>query len=296
MRSQLSSSLFLVLFSLAIGLAPMTARATDTFNTIDYPGAANTWAFGNNDQGEIVGYYDISGITHGFFLGKDGFVSIDYPGACRTEAWAINPAGSIVGVYYEPPLTGVCITGKQHGYLLRKGHFTSIDVPGATLTGAYDINPEGDIVGHYGVPPTGRMAGFLLRNGNFTTYAHPDAVAANKMTCGVGITPQGEIVGHYQDTKGVHGFILNEAGFTAIDVQGGVNVQAHGVNPEEEIVGFFIGSDNKYHGFLLDKWDLMTQIDVPGAVNTLVRRNNSRGDLVGNYRDAAGMHGFLVLH
>jgi hypothetical protein len=188
------------------------------------------------------------------------------------------------------------LTGKQHGYLVRKGNFTNIDVPDAMFTGAFDINPEGDIVGHYGVPPTGRMAGFLLRNGIFATYAHPDAVAANMMSCGMGINPRGEIVGHYADTKGVHGFLLNEAGFTAIDVQGGFYVQAYGVNPKEEIVGFFIGSlDLKYHGFVLDKWDRMTQIDVPGGVNTLVRRNNSRGDLVGNYRDAAGMHGFLML-
>lgn len=41
--------------------------------------------------------------------------------------------------------------------------------------------------------------------------------------------------------------------------------------------------------------DTFTAIDYPGAANTLVRRMNPRGDLVGNYRDAAGMHGFLML-
>ena len=140
------------------------------------------------------------------------------------------------------------------------------------------------------------MAGFLLRNGNFTTYAHPDAVAANKMSCGMGIDPQGDIVGHYQDGSGIHGYLLNEAGFTAIEIPGGKGVQAYGINPAGEIVGFYTElATNRVRGFVRDKWEGLTfPIDFPGAVNTAVRRNNPRGDLVGSYTDPLGtQHGFL---
>ncbi len=280
--------------------APVAVRAQATFTTIDYPGAGNTWAMGINAQGDIVGYYGISGVQHGFFLGRNSSVpiSIDYPGACRTDAYAINPAGDIVGTYNDPPAPGkACSTGQQHGYLLRHGVFTTIDVPDATFTGAFGINAEGDIVGHFGVPPSGRMNGWLLRNGTFTTYAHPDAEAANKMSCGFGINPQDEIVGHYQDVSGIHGFVLNAAGFTPIDMEGGKNVYAYGINPEGEITGFYTAlADNRVHGFFLDKSGVFTKpVDVPGAVNTYVMKDNPTGDVVGYYSDALGKwHGFLM--
>lgn len=298
MRSKFSLFLCLLLFGLVIEPTPMAVGATDTFITIDYPGAANTWAMGINAQGDIVGYYNIGGIPHGFFLDRKGFSSINYPGACGTQVWAINPARDVVGFYYDPPDAGkACATGKQHGFLLQKGNFTSFDVPEATLTGAFGINPEGDIVGHYWVPSTGRMDGFLLRNGSLTTYAHPYAAVLNKMTCGTGINPQGEIVGHYLDANGMHGFLLNEEGFTTIDIPGGVNSNALDINPEREIVGGFTElATNRNHGFILDKWGLITQIDVPGAVNTTVNRINSNGELAGQYKDSSGkMHGFLML-
>ncbi len=295
MRTRLA--VFLFLFSLTIGLKSMAVGGTDSFTKIDYPNATNTWVLGMNPQGDIVGYYGVSGIQHGFFLGRGGFVPIDVPGACRTDAYAINAAGDIVGTYNDPPAPGkACSTGTQHGYLLRHGQFTSIDVPGATFTGAFGINSEGDIVGHFGVPPTGRMNGYMLRNGSFTTYAHPDAEAANKMSCGFGINPEGEIVGHYQDTVGIHGFLLSDSGFTSIDIPDGKNLQAYSINPEGEIAGFYTDLATKMvSGFVLDKWGVFTKIDVPGAVNTYVYRNNPRGDLVGYYQDTLGKwHGFFA--
>jgi hypothetical protein len=141
---------------------------------------------------------------------------------------------------------------------------------------------------------------FVWRNGRFTTYGHPDAEKATKMTCGFGISPEGEIVGHYVDLLGKHGFLLNEGGWTTLDVPGWKDLDPQGINPEGEIVGVYteIGtSPAKFHGFFMDKWGVATQIDVPvaGAKGTWVRRNNPRGDLVGEYKDSSGrIHGFLM--
>lgn len=279
----------MTVFSLLILLGPRTAWGQVDFTQLDYPGANLTVAVGINPQEDIVGWYrDTSGKFHGFVFADGEFSSIDYPGATRTDAWAINPAGDIVGSFNDS-------AGVQHGYLLRHGRFTAIDVPGATFTAGFGINPQGDVVGHYGVPPAGRMNGFLLRQGRFTTYEHP---LPNVMTCGMGINPEREIVGHYQDGSGIHGFLLDEGVLTPIDITGGKNLQAYGINPEGEIVGFYTEvATNRMHGFVLDKEGAFTQVDVPveGAVSTLVRRNNPKGDLVGNYLDAAGIvHGFLI--
>ena len=291
-------SIPLVVLALLVLVAPIAVWGQGSVTTIDYPGADWTGAVGINPQGDIVGYYHKPGTpgsqTHGFFLDRDGFVAIDYPQATSGVASDINPAGDILGSYMDS-------LGVQHGYLLRRGRFATINVPGATFTGAYGINPKGDITGHFGVPPSGKMNVFLLRHGRFTTYVHPDAEAGMLMTCAFGISPEGQIVGHYVDGSGMHGFLLNEGDFTTIDVPGGKNADAQGINPKGEVVGFYteIGTGTatipaKIHGFVMDKWGVFTQVDIPGAVDTAIRGNNPRGDLVGTYRDEYGMHGFLM--
>ena len=299
-------SLSLVMFTVLVLVAPVAVWGQESVTTIDYPGADLTIVTGINPKGDIVGYYHIPGTpgseTHGFFLDRDGFVTIDYPQATTGAALDINPAGDIVGAYRKSD-------GAQHGYLLRRGRFTTINVPGATFTGAYGINAAGDITGHFGVPNSGKMNVFLLRHGRFTTYVHPDAVAGMRMTCAFGIGHDDQIVGHYVDGLGMHGFLLNEGVFTTIDVPGGKNADAQGINPEGEIVGLYteIGTGTatvpaKIHGFVMDKWGVFTQIDVPGAVNTWIRGNNPRGDLVGEYTTTVIVgtltttttHGFLM--
>jgi uncharacterized membrane protein len=281
-------SLSLVTFTLAVLLAPLVVLGQSTFTPVDYPGATRTIAQGINAKGDVVGWYiDTAGKFHGFVRDKGGFAPIDFPEATRTDAWAINPAGEITGSYNDS-------TGIQHGYLLRRGRFTPFDVPGSTFTAGFGISPEGDVVGHFGISPSGKMNGFLLRNGAFTTYSHP---LPNAMTCGYGVSPERGIVGHFQDGAGIHGFLLNDDGFTAIDIPKGMSTYASGINPQGEIVGYYTEiATNRAHGFVLEPGNVVTQIDVPGALNTWVRRNNPRGDLVGSYQETAGgkIRGFLM--
>ncbi len=85
---------------------------SDTFTTIDFPGASFTAAQGINPRGDIVGNY-IAGVTHGYLLSGGEFTSIDFPGASFTCARAINPRGDIVGAHVS--------AGVVHGYLLSEG-------------------------------------------------------------------------------------------------------------------------------------------------------------------------------
>ncbi len=129
---------------------------SDTFTTIDFPGASSTSAFGINPRGDIVGQYDDSaGVTHGFLLSGGEFTSIDFPGASSTDADGINPRGDIVGRYRD-------VGGTFHGFLLLNEGITYItfDPPGATETFAAGINDSGEIVGFY-VDVGGTTHGFL---------------------------------------------------------------------------------------------------------------------------------------
>ena len=73
---------------------------------VDVPGALETAALGINDNGVIVGYYDVLGPSYyGFALRNGKYVSFGYPGAKFTFATGINAAGQIVGTYTLDLLT-----------------------------------------------------------------------------------------------------------------------------------------------------------------------------------------------
>ena len=119
-----------------------------TFSTIEVPGAG---PFGINRQGDIVGYYAVDMVSHGFVLSGGVFTTIDFPGAGDTYAYGNNNRGDIVGSYFD---------GLSHAFVMTRGTFTTIDFPGAELTVASGINTRGDIVGVY---RTGGVEhGFLL--------------------------------------------------------------------------------------------------------------------------------------
>lgn len=83
-----------------------------TFTIINDPNAAvnsegtigsfGTVATGINNLGDIVGYYyDVTGITHGFFYRDGNFTTIDYPGLASGEGTFLNgisDSGQIVGL------------------------------------------------------------------------------------------------------------------------------------------------------------------------------------------------------
>jgi probable HAF family extracellular repeat protein len=58
---------------------------------IDPPGSLLTEAFGINNRGQIVGYYDdTSGRPHGFLLDRGTYTTLDAPGQANTAAVDIN--------------------------------------------------------------------------------------------------------------------------------------------------------------------------------------------------------------
>ena len=79
-------------------LMPVGAQEPD-FTAIDVPGASFTLPRGINPEGDIVGFYGVGGVTHGFLLIEGSFTDIDVPGASATRPRGINPQGDIVGFY-----------------------------------------------------------------------------------------------------------------------------------------------------------------------------------------------------
>ena len=276
------------------------AQATQSFVSIDVPGATSTVALDINDAGDIVGSYIAAGRTRGYLLDGSGqFHWIDFPGAVFTRAAGINARRDIVGTYRlatDP-------TNVRHGFLLSDGQFTTIDPPGAVFTNPLGINEWGDIVGRFCLttpcqPESVSVHGFLLSDGDFTTIDVPGAMGTNAWK----INARGDIVGGYMDGDGQKRvFLLSGRGFTTIDVPGVVETGTDngGINSQREIVAVHCdtapcrGASVDAHGLVLNR-DSLTTIDAPGARSTNAFGINERGTIVGVYEDSAGLHGFWL--
>src|SRR5947208_2283961 len=182
------NSSYLCSLSLALILATASVAIGQDFTIIDYPGATNTYATGINKGGDIVGYYGIAGVQHGFLLSAGKLTPIDYPDSKTTVAHGINSQGDIVGTYTDT-------AGKTHGFLLSKAKFTSLDYEGVAAE-AWGINSAGDIVGMLQLPGK-PMQGFLLKNGVWTLNDYLLDNPTTTMSCYIGISDTGAMVGHW---------------------------------------------------------------------------------------------------
>ncbi len=80
------------------------------YTTLNYPGAAYTWATAVNDTDEVVGYYcidtfinceTVSVVWHGFLYQAGAYSNIDVPGVLANFPYGINNKGVISGEYQD---------------------------------------------------------------------------------------------------------------------------------------------------------------------------------------------------
>jgi probable HAF family extracellular repeat protein len=221
----------------------------------------------------------------------------DVPGAGRTAHLAINNRGQTVGTCDDgagPPVRGFLRD--------RRGRFTTFDVPGASSTWPLGINDRGHVVGLYvdSGRPNGVGGAFLREpDGDITRIDVPGAF----VTQAHGINNRGQIVGFYVDARGtLHGFLRSKGSFKTIDVPGTTRSGALDINDRGEITGGYADAEGRTHGYRLRK-GVFTTIDPPGAIDvpgnpgfaaTAPFGINNRGQVVGQYADARGLHAYLL--
>jgi probable HAF family extracellular repeat protein len=202
---------------------------------------SQTFAYGINDAGQIVGSYTTYGSNHGFLYSGGVYTPIDDPLVTSSIAVAINDTGQIIGDYTDSKNIG-------HGYLYSGGTYTTIDVPNAGGTAVNGINNAGQIVGNY-ADSTGVGHGFLYSNGTYTTIDDPLGVSS----VATGINNAGQIVGYYLDSGGYHGFLYSGGTYTTLDFPSSVKTVAYSINDADQIVGFYndgSGGPDAVHGFV----------------------------------------------
>lgn len=174
--------------------------------TLDFPGASDTYAFGINASGIVVGYWDLQDANgnvlayHGFTWQNGGFKEVNFPGSVDSSVLGINARGDLVGSWDSGITSPI-----NHGYVCSNGQCFSFDVPfpGSTITQPDDISAQGHITGGY-VDANGVVHSFLVVGGNFTSFDFPGATS----TSAWGINAAGDIVGRYTAADGsLHGFL-----------------------------------------------------------------------------------------
>ncbi len=297
---------------------------TETFvpTTIDYPGSTSTAARSINNSGDIVGTYSCAAActnpntgetstagTHGFLLQNGVFTRIDVPGAAATVARGISDPGVIVGHY--------TVAGLTHGFAYSDGNYVyPIDVPAADFdhpssivqnTLIVGISPEGDLVGcfHEDNLIMTTMHGWLRRNGSFSVLVTDrDTNSHDPDTMNNAIAPTGEIAGFYF-SSGVSYLADRDGVVSTFTFPGNLFTLAWGINARGDIVG--VRGDNQANttgsctlnpsttscvGFFRTKHGDYRSLRVQDASSTVVYGINALREIVGQYTDSTGTHGF----
>lgn len=279
-----------VVLSLCAALVA-SAQRTDTFITIDYPGATVTDLNGINDSGEIVGLATLAGGRRQGFRYNDGvFTDINYAGALRTEATAINSQGEVAGFFQDAG-------GQFHGFVLNQHDtFTVYDYPDATTgTFALGINPFGTLVGEFKIGQVFGQQGFafIYRGGEYEQFVPIGSVTAMAFS----INPLGDVVGAMVDAAGRQsGWLLDSEGeYTLFSFPGATATNPRGINSSGEVVGVYLLGPGVQRAFTMNN-GVLKDFTYPGATSTRLLAINDCGHMVGTYNLPGDpvRHGFLL--
>jgi uncharacterized membrane protein len=263
---------------LLIASAPL-ALAQGTYTQLDVPGSLETWIFGINTAGDMVGQYvDTGNKSHGFLLSGGVYTTIDYPGAASTSANGINDVGQIVGSTID--------TGFR--YDVPTQTFTEVRFPGNGLfTVPFKINNAGTIVGWVHNFSESVFLGFSLTSKTYRKIL-PQGYTKSSVS---GINSPGEIVGGASSGSQFLNFLLVNGKFRKIQLPPGA-VSALGINDTRAVVGSYIARSGNTQGFLLQTGAFQPLV-FPGSGFTISWAINNSGEVVGQFKGENNLtHGF----
>jgi probable HAF family extracellular repeat protein len=264
---------------LAVLLIASVALAQGTYIQIDVPGSLDTWIFGINTAGDMVGQYvDAGNKSHGFLLSGGVYITIDYPAATSTSANGINDVGQIVGSTVD--------TGFR--YDVQTQTFTEVKFPGNGLfTVPFKINNAGTIVGWVHNFSESVFFGFSLTGTAYRKIVPPGYTKSSVS----GINNPGEIVGSASSGSQFLNFLLVNGKFRKIQLPPGA-VSVLGINDTRAIVGSYIARTGNTQGFLLQTGAFQPLV-FPGSSFTISEAINNSGEVVGQFKDDNFLtHGF----
>jgi probable HAF family extracellular repeat protein len=105
------------------------------------PGGDGAAAYGINDAGTIVGWFNRADGSEGSFIVRDGKMKDLDPKASRSQAQAINASGQVTGTRQGPGAT------ESHAYLFTAGKFKDLGTLGGSYSIGHALNSNGHVAG-----------------------------------------------------------------------------------------------------------------------------------------------------
>ena len=266
MRSE--TRLRFVVICAAIVLFYSAYAMAGTWQTLDYPGSADTWVEGAGN-GYICGYSYSGGYTYDGSTWRT-YNATGYPWPTMvTSAWGNTVVGHIQDA------------SGHHGVIYDGATWTKIDKPGSTSTIFYGTN--GSV--HVGEYYASGSHGFIYNGTTWTTIDKPGAA----LTFVNGIYGN-KIFGRadiYEEEVGGYGFIYDGTAWTDLIKPGAHYTEIKGISGKY-IVGNYMQPSNVWHGFLYDG-STWTTMDMPWSTGIIA---GITGDTIVGYYNDAGLRAY----
>jgi len=195
------------------------------YTQVDYPDSSETEVLGINDNGDMVGTYQLAGPLnfHGFLWHEGHFTSVDAPQAqFGTKVFGINKERTMVGSLDD-----------SHGFIFKESSFTIFDAPrlpgGVPWTQLNGINNLGWISGQ--VFSAGNWRGFWLKGGDLH-FLEGAGASDNQVTS---MNGRGDVTGCHDATSGFVAFQVDNS--KAFPRQQKLASCASGINYARVVVG-----------------------------------------------------------
>ena len=255
-----------------------------------YNNSYNSYAYGINDKGHIVGYSEDLSLTkpHAFLYSNGLMQDMGTLGGLYSAANAINNQGQIVGWAHNT-------AGQQRAFTYLDGHMQDLGAPGES-SGAFALNKYGHIVGWF--RSTNATHAFSYSNGFVQDMGTLGGIAQY----GVGINDAGYIITQVYPGNGRSSSFLYSNGSTQnLGTLGAPLTRAYGINNHNEIVGasspgsgMTVRAFVYSNGVMKDLNDLLVMTNSGWTLTEAIAINDA-GQIVGSGVTPAGQgHAFLL--
>ncbi|MHB8256939.1 MAG: lipase/acyltransferase domain-containing protein [Acidiferrobacterales bacterium] len=283
-RHWAGASLFAAVLFGAISISWAAEYTVTDLGTL---GGTVSYAFGINNNGQVVGYaFTADNATaHAFLYSNGTMTDLGALGGTWSQASGINNSGQVVGGAYTDG-------AYRHAVLYSNGTMTDLGtLPGSTDSFAIGINDNGQVVGYASTAGDATAHAFLYSNGTMSDLG----ALGGTWSQALGINNNGQVVGVAYTAGDVtdHAFLYSNGTMSDLGTLGGTISIAYGINNNGQVVGYSLTAGNTFaHAFLYSN-GTMSDLGTLDGVDSFAYGINNNGQVVGIADDAGGSHAFI---
>jgi probable HAF family extracellular repeat protein len=259
-------------------ISPAFAVTDYTFTSLGTLGGRESYAYGINNNGQVVGTSRIAGDSahHAFLYSGGVMIDLGTLGGTYSEAFGINNNGQVVG--HSDFATGY---PEYHAFVYSGGVMIDLGTFGGTYSysEARGINNNGQVAGWSNLAGDEPPHAFLYSGGVMTDLG----TLGGTQSYARGINNNGQVVGFswIAGDSAIRAFVYSGGVMTGLGTLGGKSSYAWGINNNGQVVGdSYLAGDSVTHAFLYSG-GVMTDLGTFGGTDSQAFGINDNGQVVG---------------